>query len=238
MRGASRGIGAATARLAAAGYSLRRTGAKMPKLPRESSRTFGGWSLAFAVAADVSVESDVMRLFETVDETPGRLAGLVDDAGILETPMRLELRWRRPARRAGTNVVRSFLCAEEAVSSGFRRSMAARAAPWSTSRPARPARIAWRVSRLCGLERRHRYLDDWPRWRGRGRRIIRTPYRSGTSTLRCAPVAASRSRRSGEGSADERRRNAGRGRACHPLAALGRAESFTTGSFIDVTGGR
>ena len=69
ITGASRGIGAATARLAgAAGYSVcvnYRENAEAAARVVADVQAAG--ASAFAVAADVSVESDVMRLFETVD---------------------------------------------------------------------------------------------------------------------------------------------------------------------------
>ena len=69
-----------------------------------------------AVAADVSVESDVVRLFETADRALGRLSGLVNNAGILETQMRVDsMNADRLHRVLSTNVVGAFLCAREAV---------------------------------------------------------------------------------------------------------------------------
>jgi NAD(P)-dependent dehydrogenase (short-subunit alcohol dehydrogenase family) len=71
---------------------------------------------AVAVQADVSVEADVVRLFETCDRELGPLAGLVNNAGILETQMRVErLDAARIQRILATNVVGAFICAREAV---------------------------------------------------------------------------------------------------------------------------
>jgi NAD(P)-dependent dehydrogenase (short-subunit alcohol dehydrogenase family) len=118
ITGASRGIGAATARLAgAAGYSVcvnyrnNREAALQVVADVEAA---GGQ--AIAVGADVSVESEVVRLFDTVDKTLGRLAGLVNNAGILETQMRVEsMDAARLHRVLSTNVIGVFLCAREAV---------------------------------------------------------------------------------------------------------------------------
>src|SRR5436190_2082233 len=92
ITGASRGIGAATARLAgAAGYSVcvnyrqNRRAAEQVVTDLEAQGTH-----AIAVQADVSVEADVMRLFDSVDRELGRLTALVNNAGILETQMRVE----------------------------------------------------------------------------------------------------------------------------------------------------
>lgn len=118
VTGASRGIGAATARLAAQrGYAVcvnyRTARAQADALVAEL-RTIG--APAIAVAADVSVEADVVRLFETCDERLGPLAGLVNNAGILEGQTRVEqLDAARIQRVLATNVIGAFICAREAV---------------------------------------------------------------------------------------------------------------------------
>lgn len=86
VTGASRGIGAATARLAgAASYSVcvnyHRNQAAAERVVADIEAL---GARAIAVGADVSVERDVVRLFETVDERLGGLYGLVNNAGILE----------------------------------------------------------------------------------------------------------------------------------------------------------
>jgi NAD(P)-dependent dehydrogenase (short-subunit alcohol dehydrogenase family) len=69
-----------------------------------------------AVGADVAVEDEVVRLFETVDRTLGRLYGLVNNAGILERQARVEaMDAARILRVLETNVVGAFVCAREAV---------------------------------------------------------------------------------------------------------------------------
>jgi NAD(P)-dependent dehydrogenase (short-subunit alcohol dehydrogenase family) len=118
VTGGSRGIGAATARLAAVrGYLVcvnYRRNREAAEAVVASIAASGGH--AIAVAADVADENDVVRLFETSDRELGRLAGLINNAAILETQMRVEMmdtaRWRRVF---ATNVFGAFLCAREAV---------------------------------------------------------------------------------------------------------------------------
>ena len=118
VTGASRGIGAATAKLAAAlGYSVcvnyrqRRDDANTVVSAIESA---GGRALASQ--ADVSVEADVVRMFDDCDKRLGRLSALVNNAGILETQTRLEsMDAARLQRVFSTNIIGPFLCAREAV---------------------------------------------------------------------------------------------------------------------------
>ena len=71
---------------------------------------------ALAVGADVALEADVVRLFETADAKMGTLAGLVNNAGILETQTRVEqIDAARIDRVFATNVRGAFICAREAV---------------------------------------------------------------------------------------------------------------------------
>jgi NAD(P)-dependent dehydrogenase (short-subunit alcohol dehydrogenase family) len=118
VTGGGRGIGAATARLAAArGYAVcvnylrnREAAAAVVKAIE------GAGGQAVAVAADVANEADVRRLFEASDKAFGPLAALVNNAGILETQMRVDtMDAARIHRVFATNVVGSFLCAREAV---------------------------------------------------------------------------------------------------------------------------
>jgi NAD(P)-dependent dehydrogenase (short-subunit alcohol dehydrogenase family) len=118
ITGGSRGIGAATARLAAQrGYSVcvnyRRNRDAAEGVVKAIE---AGGGCAIAVAADVAVEADVVRLFETSDGTLGSLVGLVNNAGILETQMRVDgMNAARLQRVFATNVTGAFLCAREAV---------------------------------------------------------------------------------------------------------------------------
>lgn len=76
----------------------------------------GAGATAVAVRADVAAEADVVRLFETVDRELGPVTALVNNAGILETQMRVEeMDAGRIARVFAANVTGSFLCCREAV---------------------------------------------------------------------------------------------------------------------------
>lgn len=118
ITGASRGIGAATARLAAAeGYALclnyhqRQDAAQQLVKELQNAGT-----RAIAVAADVSDDTQVAKLFASVDAEFGRLDVLVNNAGMLERQMRLdEMDAARLMRVFAVNVTGSFLCAREAV---------------------------------------------------------------------------------------------------------------------------
>ena len=113
VTGGGRGIGAATARLAAErGYAVcvnyRSDRATAEKLAKE----IGG----LAVAADVAVEADVVRMFETIDAKLGRITALVNNAGVVDKGARVEnISTARLERMFGINVYGSFLCAREAI---------------------------------------------------------------------------------------------------------------------------
>jgi NAD(P)-dependent dehydrogenase (short-subunit alcohol dehydrogenase family) len=118
VTGGSRGIGAATALLAAErGYAVCvnyvHDKAAAEAVVRSIEEKGGR---AIAVAADVSAEADVLRLFETIDKQLGRLTALVNNAGILAPQMRVdEMDAARLNRIFATNITGSFLCAREAV---------------------------------------------------------------------------------------------------------------------------
>ncbi|HLQ24735.1 MAG TPA: SDR family oxidoreductase [Acidiferrobacterales bacterium] len=118
ITGGSRGIGAATAQLAAKrGYAVCvnyiRNRAAADAVVSTIERAGGQ---AIAVAADVASESDVIRLFESVDKALGPVSALVNNVGILERQMRLEdMDAARLSRVFTTNITGYFLCAREAV---------------------------------------------------------------------------------------------------------------------------
>ena len=113
VTGGGRGIGAATARLAAErGYAVCINYLRDKAAAEDLAKEIG----AMAVAADVSSEADVARLFRTVDEKLGRLNVLVNNAGIVDVKTRVEdITVARLQRMFAVNVVGSFLCAREAI---------------------------------------------------------------------------------------------------------------------------
>ncbi|MEV6209210.1 SDR family oxidoreductase [Kitasatospora sp. NPDC051914] len=118
VTGGGRGIGAATARLAAArGYRVcvnYRSDRASAESVVDGIREAGG--TAIAVRADVSRAAGAKELFAAVDEQLGTLTALVNNAGTLERQCRLdELDEDRLARIWAANITGPFLCAGEAV---------------------------------------------------------------------------------------------------------------------------
>ena len=119
ITGGSRGIGAATARhLAGQGYDLclnYRQGRETAEALMAEIREHHGVA-CIALQADVSIETEVVRLFEEMDERLGPITHLVNNAGILQPQMRvLEMSAERINKTLTTNVTSYFLCCREAV---------------------------------------------------------------------------------------------------------------------------
>src|SRR2546430_1494069 len=123
MRGAPRvlhrgGIGAATARLAAErGYAVGvNYRANRAAADAVVAAITGAGGTAIAIGADVASEPEVVRLFATVDRALGPLGALVNNAGVLERQTRVEhIDAARIDRIFATNVRGAFVCAREAV---------------------------------------------------------------------------------------------------------------------------
>ena len=118
ITGASRGIGAATALLAArAGYAVAVNYAANSLAADEVVRQIrqaGG--NAMTVQADVADESQVLKMFEKVDAKLGRLTALVNNAGVVDQTSRVDaMSMARFKRMFEINVYGSFVCAREAV---------------------------------------------------------------------------------------------------------------------------
>ena len=118
VTGASRGIGAATARLAAAdGYRVAvnyvRDEAAAATVVADIENAGGR---AVAIQADVSQEEDVERLFASIDRTLGRLTHLVFNSGVTGPVSRIDALGADAAREIlDVNVLGAFLCARAAI---------------------------------------------------------------------------------------------------------------------------
>ncbi|MCE1191818.1 MAG: SDR family oxidoreductase [Acidovorax sp.] len=118
ITGASRGIGAATAVLAArqgwavaVNYQGNQAAADAVV---QQIRAAGGTALA--VQADVADEAQVLAMFATVDAQLGRLTALVNNAGVVDVPARVDaMSAARLRRMFDINVIGSIVCAREAV---------------------------------------------------------------------------------------------------------------------------
>jgi NAD(P)-dependent dehydrogenase (short-subunit alcohol dehydrogenase family) len=112
ITGGGRGIGAATARLAAEqGYAVCFSYLRDAEAAQKLAREIG----AKAVQGDVASEADVLRLFEESGRL-GPLKVLVNNAGIVDRSSRVEaMSAARIERMLAVNVTGSFLCAREAV---------------------------------------------------------------------------------------------------------------------------
>ena len=118
VTGASRGIGAATALAAArAGYAVVvnfHRNASAAHAVVDEIQAKGGQALA--LQADVAQEDQVLALFAAIDTAWGRLDALVNNAGIVDVSSRVDaMSVDRLKRMFETNVVGSFTCAREAV---------------------------------------------------------------------------------------------------------------------------
>jgi NAD(P)-dependent dehydrogenase (short-subunit alcohol dehydrogenase family) len=118
VTGASRGIGAAIARMAAArGYDV----AINYRNARDAAEAVAAdvqdaGQRACLVRGDVAVEADVVRMFETVDRELGRLDALVNNAGAVGPVCRVEdVTYETLRTVLDLNVIGSVLCAREAV---------------------------------------------------------------------------------------------------------------------------
>ena len=118
ITGGSRGIGAATALLAAQQGYLVAVNYTANSLAADEVvrliRAAGG--AAITVQADVALEADVLAMFKKVDAKLGRLTALVNNAGVVDHPSRVDaMRFERLQRMFAINVFGSFVCAREAV---------------------------------------------------------------------------------------------------------------------------
>jgi NAD(P)-dependent dehydrogenase (short-subunit alcohol dehydrogenase family) len=118
VTGGSRGIGAATVKLAATrGYDVAiNYRSRQAAAEAVAAAAIAHGVRAITVQGDVAKEADVVRLFETVDRDLGRPSALVNNAGIVGPVGRVEAAEASALRAVfELNVVGCFLCAREAV---------------------------------------------------------------------------------------------------------------------------
>ncbi|PRD54682.1 SDR family oxidoreductase [Sphingobacterium gobiense] len=118
ITGASRGIGAATAFLAAKnGYAVA-VNYKKNKAAADDvvNRIVSQGGKAVAIQADVSMQDEIVRLFSEVDRHFGKLHCLINNAAILEHQKKfVDLDYKRLQRMFSANVMGPFLCSQEAI---------------------------------------------------------------------------------------------------------------------------
>ena len=118
ITGGSRGIGAASALLAArqgwaVAVNYTSNSLAADEVVRQIRQAGGN---AITVQADVADEAQVLAMFEKVDAKLGRLDGLVNNAGVVDRTTRVDaMTLARLRRMFEINVFGSFLCAREAV---------------------------------------------------------------------------------------------------------------------------
>lgn len=118
ITGGSRGIGAATALLAARqGYAVAVNYTRHAAAANEVVRQIrAGGAQAIALQADVAHEDQVLAMFRQIDATLGRLDALVNNAGVVDVASRVDdMSVARLRRLFDINVLGSFVCAREAV---------------------------------------------------------------------------------------------------------------------------
>ena len=124
VTGGSRGIGAAVALQAArAGWDVAvnytRDAAAAEAV---AAKVRASGSRALVVQGDVAEEAQVLAMFAAVDAGLGRLTGLVNNAGVVDMPARVdEMSVQRLQRMWAINITGSFLCAREALKRMSRR---------------------------------------------------------------------------------------------------------------------
>ncbi|MBI1342512.1 MAG: SDR family oxidoreductase [Terrimonas sp.] len=118
ITGSSRGIRAATALLAAKqGYNVCVNYLQNEKAAEQIVHQInqnGGKAIAYQ--ADVTSETDVKSLFSKIDDDFGGLTALVNNSGILETQSRVDnMDMNRILRVINSNIISCFLCSKEAI---------------------------------------------------------------------------------------------------------------------------
>ncbi len=242
ITGASRGIGAETARLAAArGYALCLNYLNSHEaVEKLAASLIGDGHHVITCQANVGVESEVMAMYQAIDREFGRLDALVNNAGILEQQSDLaDMSRERWQRILDINVIGSFLCAREAV-----RRM-------STLHGGHGGAIVNLSSRAADLGSPHEYVDYAASKGAIDAMTIGLAKEVGDQGIRVNAVKPGLiytdiHADSGEaGRVDRLKTGVPMQRGGLPIEVaesilwlLSDASSYTSGSFIDVSGGR
>ncbi len=242
ITGASRGIGAETARLAAEhGYALCLNYLRNRDAAEELCESLlGDGHRVIVCQANVGVESEVAAMFRAIDDEFGRLDALVNNAGILEQQSDVvDMTPERWQRVLNINVIGSFLCAREAI-----RRM-------STNSGGEGGSIVNLSSRAADLGAPHEYVDYAASKGAIDAMTIGLAKEVGDQGIRVNAVKPGLiytdiHADSGEpGRVDRLKTGVPMGRGGYPgevaeaiLWLMSDASSYTTGSFIDVSGGR
>ena len=242
ITGASRGIGRATALLLAkhnyaicVNYTQKKAAAT--EVIQEIRNSGGN---AIAVQADISNEDQVIQMFNTVDHELGKLTALVNNAGILFKQSSIEnLTAERMNQIFKTNVTGTMLCCREAV-----KRMAYKHAGNGGS-------IVNLSSRAALLGSAHEYIDYAASKGavesltiGLAQEVANQGIR--VNAIRPGLIDTEMHADGGEATRIERLKSTipmQRGGSAHEVAEaiywlISNKSSFTTGSFIDVSGGR
>jgi len=117
ITGASSGIGAATAILAAErGYDVAITYlSNHAQAEAVAQKIIALGRRALSVQADVGIESDVLNLFAQIDQHFGRIDLLVNNAAILRQKLFRDIQVAELEKLFAVNVIGSFICAREAI---------------------------------------------------------------------------------------------------------------------------
>ena len=242
ITGASRGIGAETARLAAErGYALCLNYLNSHKaVEKLAASLVGDGHHVLTCQANVGVESEVMAMYQAIDREFGRIDALVNNAGVLEQQSDLvDMSRERWQRILDVNVIGSFLCAREAV-----RRM-------STLHGGRGGAIVNLSSRAADLGAAHEYIDYAASKGAIDAMTIGLAREVGDQGIRVNAVKPGLiytdiHADSGEaGRVDRLKTGVPMQRGGLPIEVaesilwlLSDASSYTSGSFIDVSGGR
>lgn len=242
ITGGSRGIGAATARLAAQrGWDLCVNYVAQRDAAEELCRAIeGSGRRAIAIGADVSQEGDVAAMFETAYDNFGRLDSLVNNAGILDRQGRLvDFSLERVRRVLEVNVIGTFLCSREAVKRMSTRSggqggtivnVSSRAAQLGSPNEYVDYAAAKGAVESLTIGLAKEVAEDGIRVNAVRPGLIQTDiHASGGEPGRIARLQSGVPMQRG-GTADEVARSI--------LWLASSESSYTTGSFVDVSGGR